>query len=264
MILSQNDTMLPDWVKEHMMMTCPHCGSPIASNHDTGVLTERWCSNEECPGHMAYRIVYLAQYYNMEGWGPATALKWIKLHKPYSHLEILKEWFKTKPTEPLSRIADLACVKDFGLAQAQAVLDQFASFKEFFDSEISEDYPVLCDNAGNLLIAQSYFEVKKPMLGQNVYVMATGSIHGFTNRDAFFEHLNELIGDIIHVVQVGARKTNVSCLIKEEDAVDHKKSRIAKEAGIPILTSQQFTNMILKAYKEAGGNLDELQCKIEK
>lgn len=245
MILTKDDTKLPEWVSDVIMTECKYCGSPIASNHDIGPLTERWCTNPLCPGHMSYKMNYVAKYYDIKGFGPKVALNWIEENHPTNHLEILKCWFEDrKPKESLSRITDLCCIKEFGLTTGQSFLDSYGSFEDFFNAEKSKEYPILLKNKKILIESQEFFEVKKAMLGFTVPVMATGSIHGFANRDAFFDSINEVYGDICHIVQVGARKSNVLCLIKEEDAVDHRKSRIAQEAGIPIVTSTEFASLI--------------------
>ena len=55
-------------------------------------------------------------------------------------------------------------------------------------------------------------------------------------------------GQYVHVIQTGRRKTGVSFLIKEEDAVDHSKSQLARENNIPIVTPTQFIAILLKAF----------------
>ena len=50
--------------------------------------------------------------------------------------------------------------------------------------------------------------------------------------DEFFRLINDAYGQSINVIQTGKRKTGVSYLIKEADAIDHSKSRIARENNI--------------------------------
>ena len=261
MILTKYDTKLPEWVKNVITTECQYCGAPIASNHDVGPLTERWCSNPLCPEHMSYRIAYIAKHYNIKGFGPATAKQYYSVHKPDSPAQIVSTWFAEKPTESLSTITDLACIKDFGKTTGQKFLDQYGSFEEYFEKAEVVD-PILLEHKDELICAQKYFNVRKPFTGSNIYVMATGVIHGYSNRDVFFQNLNELVGDKLHIIQVGARKTNVTCLVKEPDAVDHKKSRIAKECGIPIVTSKEFIHIVLTTYERLGGDIKEAERRL--
>lgn len=260
MILTQDDVTLPYWVRESIMMNCPHCGAPIASNNDSGQMTERWCSNPKCPEHMGYRIAYIAKHYNVKGFGPAAGKAYYTANNPDSPCAIISTWFEEKPKETLSTIADLACIKDFGKTTGQKFLDKYTSFTEYFETDPNVDMNLLAHRE-ELLCAEKYFTIKKPYAGENIYVMATGIIHGYSNRDMFFQELNELVGDKIHIIQTGLRKTNVTCLVKEEDAVDHRKSKVAKECGIAILTPKQFIAMLANLYKELGGDVEDLRRK---
>lgn len=262
MILTMEDTALPQWVRDSIMMKCQCCGSPIASNHDAGPLTERWCSNPRCPEHMGYRLAYIAKYYNIKGFGPAAGKQYFSINQPDSVCQIVSTWFDTPPTESLSVIANLACIKDFGVTTGQKFLDKYSSFTEYFEKCPNVD-PLLLQHRDELFTAEKYFNVRKPFTGENIYVMATGVIHGYSNRDMFFQDINELVGEKVHVIQTGARKTGVTCLIKEEDAVDHRKSRIAKECNIPIYTSKQFLEFIFTVYKELGGDMEHIRRRAE-
>ena len=255
MIELKNDTLIPEWLKNNIPLTCPYCGCDLVSNHDTGVITELWCSNPICPEHLAYRMVYVAKYYGLKGFGPATCRDIIEMRGYTSHLEVLPTWFDNKPEETLSRIVDLACIRDVGITSIQADVDKFASMEDFFTSTVSSNYPKLVQNKEYLIDAQKYFTVKKPVVGKVIRVMATGNIEGYPNRDDFFTALNNRVGDKIHIIQTGVRKTGVLCLIKDPGTVDHTKSRVAKDCGIPIVTSKQFTATIFDVYKSLGGNL---------
>ena len=215
MIEVLQDKQLPKWTLDYIPTTCEYCGSPIVSNHDTGVLTSLWCSNPYCSGHLAHRMVYVAKYYDIKGLGPVKYREWLERNGSVCHLDVLSTWFNEKPTEPLSRIVDLACIRDVGITSVAPVLDKYASFDEFFESDDCERFPELCEVEPDLEYMETFFNVKKPMKGKTLFVMATGSIHGFPNRDKFFDELNNKFGDRVHIIQTGARKTGVACLIKE-------------------------------------------------
>ena len=91
---------------------------------------------------------------------------------------------------------------------------------------------------------ESYFAIKPALSSRIMRVMGTGSFHGFSNRDEFFNKVNAAYGNMIQVIQTGKRKTGVSYLIKEHDAVDHSKSQIAREEGIPIVTPKEFVDIL--------------------
>ena len=259
MILTKDDTSLPEWVRKIIPMQCEYCGSDIASNHDSGVLTERWCTNPSCPGHMAYKMDYVGKYYDIKGFGPKLALEWIKDNRAKSHLEIIPHWFPNeKPTESLARIVDLCCIKEFGMTQGEAVLNKYGSFEEFFADNESKFFPVLIQAQEFLYENEKFFNVKKPLKGKVVNIMITGSVEGFVNRDDYVDYLNEKFGDLIHVIQVGRRKSNVAALIQDPGAVSHSKTKVAQEAGIPILTSKEFLNIMIESYHDMGGDVSNL------
>ena len=60
--------------------------------------------------------------------------------------------------------------------------------------------------------------------------------------------MNQKYGDVIQMVDVGKRKTEVAFLVKEVFATDHEKSAIANSMGIPIITPKALDEK-LAAYK---------------
>ena len=239
-------TDVPDWVKENMQMTCKYCGSFIADNSDTGVTTSRWCVNPYCPGHMAHKMKFVADYFNVKNFGPATALSYCKTHNCKNHLEILKEWYKVeKPLVSLADVATLACIEGYGETQAKQELNAFGSFKHYFANVYSANN-VLLKHKDFLIECEQYFNLKPPLAARKLYVMATGSFNGYTNRDEYFKELNDAFGNSIQVIQVGKRKNNVDYLVKEKNAVDHSKSKLAEDCGIPTITPKALFELLYK------------------
>lgn len=248
MKISMYRTDLPDWVKNNMQMTCSYCNSFLCDNSDTGVTTARWCSNPKCPGHMAHKMKFVSDFFHVKNFGPQTALSYIRQHKCDNHLEILKEWFKEeKPLVSLSDIAVLACIEGYGETQARNNLNAFSSFTTYF-ANVTSPNDILVKNKEYLLKCESYFNVKAPLSVNKMLVMGTGSFHGFNNRDEYFAQLNDAFGQFIQIIQTGKRKTGVSYLIKEKDAVDHSKSQIAREQGIPVLTPAEFFDLLQSTF----------------
>lgn len=235
---------LPDWVKENMMAYCSYCGAYIVDNSDTGVTTSRQCINPRCPGHMQHRAKVLADYFNIKGFGPKTAYKEIVKNNMKTHFEFLPKWFPdSKPVVRLSDIATLACIEGYGETTAKQELNRFKSFTEYFNTCYYPN-PALLEHKDELIEAEQYFIIKPPLSNKTMLVMGTGSFHGYNNRDEFFRYVNDQFGQYVNVIQTGKRKTGVSYLIKEVDAVDHSKSRIAHEYGIPIVTPQEFISYL--------------------
>ena len=75
--------------------------------------------------------------------------------------------------------------------------------------------------------------------------MITGSVRGFSNRNHFVDYLNDKYGKYVQTIQVGKRLSNVDYLIMDSpDSVVHPKYETAMRAGIPILSSEEYTQKI--------------------
>lgn len=237
-------TDIPVWVKENMQMTCNYCGSFILDNSESGATTARWCANPKCPGHMAHKIKAVTDFFNIKGIGPETALGIIRKNDFKSHFDIIPHLFKEKkPMVTLADVAVLACIEGYGATTATKELSHYGTFEDYFSKAVPIN-PLLWQNRDLLLEAQHLFYVKPPLASKKMYVMGTGAFHGYNNREEFFRLINDAYGMYICVVQTGKRKTGVSYLIKEHDAVDHTKSAIARECGIPIVTPAEFISII--------------------
>ncbi len=235
---------LPDWAKSEMMLTCKHCGSYIVDNSDTGVTTARWCLNPKCPGHMAEKANDMAKMLGVKDVGPKTLLSAIKGNKYDNHFQLIPVWFgDSKPTATLPEIAVMAGITGYGAPTANQELSHYSSFENYFSTAPVVN-PLLSANKDLLVEAQKYFIIKPPLSPRKMLVMGTGSFHNYNSREEFFRIINEAYGMYINVIQTGKRKTGISYLIKEYDAVDHSKSQIAQECGIPIVTPTEFVSII--------------------
>lgn len=240
---------LPDWVMENITLDCPYCGSLILDNSDTGVTTSRWCANPKCPGHMQYKVVELADFFKIKGIGPATARSMIKLNHFDTHLDAIPKWFgDKKPTVRLSDVAILACLEGYGATQATQELNHYANFTEYFNT-CRDINPILMNHKEECLKAESYFQLLPPISRKQMWVMATGSFHGYRNRDEFFKGVNALYGQYVNVIQKGNSYHNISYLIKERDAADRSKSAKAAKHGIPVVTPDEFLMMLQTTYQ---------------
>lgn len=241
---------IPSWVKEHMLLKCNYCGSYIVDNGNENPdheITARRCANPNCPGHMQYKVAYLAKHFGIDGIGPATALDMIKTYSFKSHLDAIPIWFtKSKPVERLGTIADLACIEGYGTTKATRDLNCFQSFTDYFNSGREID-KVLWSNREHLKSAESHFTIAPPLARNKINVMMTGSFNGFSNRKDYLTEINNIFGEAVQVVDVGKRKTGVQYLIREHNAVDRSKTALARELGIPIVTPQEFIDILIGA-----------------
>ena len=233
---------LPDWVFNNILKVCPVCQWPIMENNN---MTARKCSNPKCPEHMSYKAVELCKFLGIKGIGPATAKGMIRTHNLDNHFELMPYLTKVKPMASLVDIAELACVEGYGRTQAEKELSQMTSFEQYFTVYVSN--PLLRPYEKMLCDAQKYFTIKPPLSSRKIYVMGTGSFHNFNSREEYFNLINDRLGKHLHVIQTGKRKTGVSYLIKEEDAIDHSKSQVARENNIPIVTPAQFIAILLQS-----------------
>lgn len=244
MQITEFRTDIPKWAVGQMMTVCPYCNHYIADNSDTGVTTARWCTNKRCPGHMAHKMKYVADFFGVKNFGPETARSYIQSHNCRNHLEIIKEWYKDeKPLVTLADVADLACIEGYGDTQAVKDLNCYSSFEAYF-ANMTTANPLLRSNAEYLLECETYFNLKPPLAKTKISVMGTGSFKGFNSREEYFNLLNDVFGQHVQVIQTGKRKTGIAYLIKEPEAVDHSKSQIARDYNIPIVTPSEFIKLL--------------------
>lgn len=247
MQFSEYSDGIPEWLRPNLKMLCPYCGSYIVDNADESkdkLITVRKCANSKCPGHMQYRLSYLAEHYKVAGVGPATALKLIKECNLSSHLDILPIWFpKQKPVETLSKIVDLACIEGFGETKAESNMNSYKSFRDYF-TQCRDIDPIAWYNRDNLYKAETYFTVAEPLSRQVMYVMMHGAFRGYSSRSDFIRDVNKIFGSVIQVVDAKKRKTGVSYLIREVDTPYGDKDRLAREAGIPAVTPLEFVDIL--------------------
>lgn len=240
---------MAEWLKPLLTETCPYCSSPIVNNAN---LTDRYCSNPRCPGHMSFKVSEMATRLGIKGVGPATALSLIEQFQYPYHFCYLPVLIADKPRVYLWQVGEYAMIKGFqkrwqdichGKHNMMEVCDDPYTPKEVRDSRTM------------LVACESFFDVMKPLEGARVYVMMTGSFDGYRSRKDFIADMNEKYGDMIQLIDVGKRKTGVDYLIKEPWTSDHEKSAIAAEYHIPVVSPAQMKEIISGAiaYINEGG-----------
>lgn len=254
MEMTSANPFIPEWLRSNINTECPYCGGPIVDDGPIGnngvmLLTQRFCANSLCPGHMAHKIDILAKKFGVKGFGPETALSLCKSYKFRNHLEVLKIWFPDKkPLVHLWEVGDMAMLYGYSGSWRDLLLG-YKDFTDFFENS-TEIPPLIQANKNYLLYCQSYFDLKKPLSKNVIYVMMTGSIQGYSNRAKFIAAINDTFGSYVQVIDVGKRARNVHFLIKEEGSVDHSKSDLAMRNGIQIITPKDFLKVIASIVKE--------------
>lgn len=238
---------IPDWLKPHMRLFC-ECGAPIADDGPIDVygnmaLTQRWCMNPQCPYHMARKIMMLAERFNVEGVGEKTAEDMAIGYRFKNHLQALDFWFDKKPEVYLYEVAQMAYI--YGMDKGwKELLAGYRSFDEFF-REVPNRPWLVDKNEQYLRECEQYFTIRKDVLSRRVIkVMLTGSIRGFNSRADFLMGINEKYKDYFRVEDNKKTIRDTVCLIKEPESVDYSKTDIAKNAGIPVLTSAEFITVL--------------------
>ena len=233
---------IPEWLAENINKNCPYCGHPITNND---ALTDRYCSNEKCPEHMAQKIVVLAKRMGVKNFGIASAREAVRLYKFQLHTQILPYWFKEKPSLYLHEVGEICLIKGH-----QVKWRQYCEGHDTMMQVVKcpRTPPEIRKHAVLLICTAAMCNIKPRLLGKHLNVMLSGSFDGYRSRSDFVAEMNRKYGDVIQMVDVGKRKTEVAFLVKEIYATDHEKSAIANAMGIPIITPKGLDEK-LAAYK---------------
>lgn len=222
--------VVPSWLAEKVNTTCPYCGSTISNNL---ALTDRYCSNEKCPEHLAQKIVVLAKRFGVKNFGIASAREAVRLYKFQLHTQIIPYWFDKKPSLFLHEVGEICLIKGHQ--------KKWREYCEGFDNMLQvvrcPRTPADVRKHGVLLICTAAMcDVKPGLIGKRLNVMLSGSFDGYRSRDEFVVEMNQKYGDVVQMVDIGKRKTEVAFLVKESFATDHEKSAIAAAQGIQVIT----------------------------
>lgn len=235
--------MMPAWLSSELPAKCK-CGHPIIDNEN---LTARRCSNLLCKYHMAVRVEKLAKLLNIVGFGEKTALSYVENYKFAGHMEYITVMCKEKPTILLEDFP-----KYLQIEGVTKQLDPYLKGKCDLEDAIKALPPNLARYALPMRLGARFVNFKQiAKRSDTIYnVMMTGEVHGWSTRQAFLSYLNERFGKYCQFNDVGVRKTNVFCLIKEDDTPMHNKTKIALERNIPIFTPTLLLQMLIKVYEE--------------
>lgn len=238
-----------EWLTEYINADCPYCHSPIVNNEN---LTDRYCSNPSCPGHMAYKVSALATRFGAKGVGPATALAMIEAVKLPYHVNYMPAFLHERPKLYLWQVGEIAMIK--GVQKRWKDYAEGCDTMEEVCSKATTPQ-LIKDNLSLLQAAEKECIIIPRLNGLKIPVMLSGSFDGYAARRDWVAAMNAKYGDVFELVDVGTRKLDVQYLIKEEWATDHTKSSIARDYGIPIVTPAKMEEILAtgKAYIYRGG-----------
>ena len=233
---------IPAWLNAQVLDVCPYCGSRIVNNE---ALTDRYCSNTRCVEHMAHKIDVLAKRFGIKNFGVATARQYIARNKFIRHTEIIPYWFDTKPSLYLHEVGEICLIK----GHQKKWREYCDGCDTMLDVLAKPSVPADVKRKTTLLICtEKLVSVKPRLLGSRVNVMLSGSFNGYRSRSMFVGEMNRKYGEVVQLVDVGKRKTDVMFLVKKSYTTDHEKSAIARERGIQIVSPAELEERIKVCY----------------
>ena len=252
-IEQEQDTFMPTWLKAGLSAKCGYCGSPMLNyyNEDSRC-TNRKCSNPNCYGFTAARMDFVRKLVGIEGAGFATCLKDAQSFKVTSPFELLHAWH-VKPAVTLDKFLRMHCfegidsewekiVKGMNLYTLDDLYQNYdGKWKGLLDEHKSEIYNNL--QYVNLIVPNIQHRDKS-----EVYtIMITGTPNGFNSKEHFIDALNEACNGYITILhQKTKRQSGVDFLIREPGSTTRGKVEAAQKGGIPIVTSEQFTQFLIE------------------
>lgn len=259
-IKHENDELLPEWLKSNISSSCPACGAYMMNYYnDYEQCTNRRCSNKYCPAMLAKRAVGMFTILGLKGVGYETALKVIRNNKLKSHVDVIGFILDDILTIPLHKFLRLMEFERVDTAWEHICMEgDYYTLDDLFSRYNGEYKYVLNDNQSELYRCATFFNFSKPKVKkvanepiQTLRIMITGTPVGYATKESYVETLNMKLQGIIKIIHVPhARKTNVDALIRESGSTTKGKYTAALEAGIPILTSEEFNAVLTYIIEE--------------
>lgn len=225
--------IIPHEIGKYLKKTCDYCGCPIINNYE---LTERYCANFNCYGHMQHRADDMCKKLGFKDIGPATCLSILKANHLGHHFEILPYICKDKPRVYLWQIAEMAGVPGVK-SKWEDLLAGYKTFDEYFAlASVPKDIIPFRSMLNNSL---KYFDIIPPLSKRSIIVMITGSIRGFNNREDFIAMCNHAGGSILKI-QLKGKRQSADYLITENKNTNTPKAQAARDNNIPIVSPTEF------------------------
>ena len=243
-----------DRLKGVIAETCPYCGGKMINLcNEFGKITNRRCENyTTCPGHNAAKAEDMFKILGVQGIGYKTCLDYLRSNGYKSHLDCL----------PLSTENELYLYDIFRLLCIDGLDKQWKKECETVNVYTLEDVNKLSpklqvyvnNNMDTINKILEYIKIKVPSKKfSDTFnnIMITGPVNGFVNKNDFINYCNDKYGEYIKTIhQENKRKTNVDYLIKEPQTAPRAKVEVAKSAGIPIVSSEEYLKILEEACKQ--------------
>lgn len=248
------DTLIPDWLKVSLADNCLECGSPMLNYYnDDNRCTNRRCSNPTCPSMLAGRFVSMCKVLGLKGVGYKTGLKLVETYYLKSHVDCINYILEEPLTVSLGKF--LRAMQFEGVdGELEAICERggYYTLDELFKGYEGDLKDLLNVNKEELYRCSKFFKFKKPAFEKAVdkpvkslNIMITGTPKGYPDKDTFVGTLNYLLKGVITIYHIPhKRKTNVDYLIREAGSTTKGKYEAALEAGIPIVTSEEFIQIL--------------------
>ena len=248
------DEMMPKWLKSSLSFECDICGSPMLNYYnDDNRCTNRRCSNRTCPGMLAARFTTMCELLGIKGVGYKTGLRLIRQHDFKSHVDCIAYVVDDVLTVKLGTF--LRCMQFEGVDKEWDVICERGDFYDLDSlyAGYSGDLRGYLDKyKDEIYRCSKFFIFSKPRFEKAVdkpikelTVMITGTPKGYASKEAFINFWNEKLVGVIKIYHCPhARKTGVDVLIREKGSTTKTKYTAALEAGIPIVTSEEFIQLL--------------------
>lgn len=177
-------------------------------------------------------------------------------------VEKLKESIETSKTTTLKQFISALSIPNIGTAQAKILAKQFNTWDKFYEAAIgnynfsklegfgdvmnNNIHKWFVDDNGNVeqIVSLLTFEEENTntttstdLTGKTFVI--TGSVHIFKNRDEFKAFVESANGKVS-----GSVSKNTYALVNNDKASNSSKNKKAKELNIPIVTEEEFMEMI--------------------
>lgn len=266
--LIANGTINPE-IGKHLMRTCPTDGYPIVRNLQ---LTKAKCQNPYCPEHLAYRTDSLIKYLNiLKSVGPRTIYDIICENHYTSPFEVLY-YFTSQVSDKLFPMHLWEVAMFSGIeGMASTLREELGSYYTIdkYLAEAPNPLPKIVEKADEISRNCNFVNLKPPMSATVLNIMITGPLASMP-REAYVRHVNEVVGQYIHVINKGVSKSCDLLITQYPDELREnirrgtasRKAMAAAEAGTPIVSPDQFEDMLAKYVAQRVGEEERYHSYI--
>ena len=259
-ILSE-DLNIPEWLRGNLPATCKYCGGKMmVGRNENARATGLKCENDECPSKIAAQVEFIFDLLDVKGYGFANALKLVQSYKFTNPMECLT-LLEKKPVLPLGVFLRCCCIQGIDgewitLADKADAYTLEEMFQAYPDNEFLRDNEYLIySNLQYADLTERKIEKKQNVVP--IVIMITGTPTGFANKQAFVDACNAFCkGEYRIIHQETKKQSGVNFLIREKGSTTRGKVEAALKGGIPILTSEEFKQVLSYLMQEVTKNDD--------